>query len=173
VKLDGWRVQVRRDAGGARFLSRTGADITDRFKGITRAASWLGAGTILDGELVAFGPDGRPDFDTVGARGASLAYVAFDVLFAGGEDIRPQPLSRRRQRLRQLLHGGSPEIAAADVYDDAEALLARVAELGLEGIVSKRREAPYRSGARSEWIKVKTKAWRAANADRWRRFVRA
>jgi ATP-dependent DNA ligase len=75
AKLDGWRVQVRRDPGGARLLSRTGSDITDRFKGIARAASLLAAGTILDGELVALGSDDR------------LADCAYDSLRSAGTGL--------------------------------------------------------------------------------------
>jgi bifunctional non-homologous end joining protein LigD len=86
-------------------------------------------------------------------------------------DIREQPLEQRRARLAALLkRAGSRLIRFSENFRDADVLLAECARLGLEGIVSKRRSSPYRSGPRSGWIKVKTDTWRLANRERWRMF---
>jgi bifunctional non-homologous end joining protein LigD len=83
-------------------------------------------------------------------------------------------LIQRRAQLEAVLKRagstGSRLIRFSESFSDAEALLAECARRGLEGIVSKRRDAPYRSGLRSGWIKVKTATWRAANRERWRLF---
>ena len=75
-------------------------------------------------------------------------------------------MSERQRRLAALLHGASPCLHVVEAFDDPIRLLAAVEKHGLEGIVSKRIDAPYRSGSRSGWIKVKTAAWREANQGR-------
>jgi hypothetical protein len=87
-----------------------------------------------------------------------------------GRDLREQPLVQRRARLQALLtRADSNLIRYSEAFPDAGALLAECARLGLEGIVAKRRDAPYRSGTRSGWIKVKTSEWKVAN--QWRAKV--
>ena len=88
-----------------------------------------------------------------------------------GRDISGQPLVQRRAQLEALLkRAGSRLVRFSESFPDADILLAECARRGLEGIVSKRRASPYRSGSRSGWIKVKTEPWRAANRERWRMF---
>jgi bifunctional non-homologous end joining protein LigD len=89
-----------------------------------------------------------------------------------GEDLRPLPLRERQRRLAALLHGASPCLHVVEAFEDPIRLLAAVEAHGLEGIVSKRIDAPYRSGSRSGWIKVKTAAWREANQDRLEAIAR-
>jgi bifunctional non-homologous end joining protein LigD len=90
-----------------------------------------------------------------------------------GKDVRSESLERRRSRLEQLLAGADQDLLRlSEAFDDPEKLLAAALELGLEGIVSKRREQPYRSGPNSGWVKVKTAAWREANRGRWEMFER-
>jgi hypothetical protein len=67
---------------------------------------------------------------------------------------------------------GDSRLRLSDGFDDGAELLAAAERMGLEGVVSKRRDAPYRSGTRCGWVKTKTKAWREANKDRWRLFER-
>jgi bifunctional non-homologous end joining protein LigD len=88
-----------------------------------------------------------------------------------GEDLRPLALSERQRRLAALLHGAPPCLHAVDAFEDPLRLLGGVEKHGLEGIVSKRIDAPYRSGSRSGWIKVKTAAWRKANQG-WLEAIR-
>ena len=87
-------------------------------------------------------------------------------------DLRPQPLLVKRQaRLQTLLKRfGCPAVSLSEPFEDGLALLRVAEERGLEGIVSQRRDAPYRSGECRDWRKVKTVAWREANRERWRLF---
>ena len=88
-----------------------------------------------------------------------------------GGDLRPLPLDERRAQLRKLLiEADDSTLRFSDDFPNAEKLLAAASRMGLEGIVSKRREQPYRSGPNSGWIKVKTATWREANKDRREMF---
>ena len=120
----------------------------------------------MDGELVAVAEDGRPWFEATGSARHRHCLCAFDLLWHVGEDLRPLPLTERQRRLAALLHGASPCLHVVEAFEDPIRLLAAVEKHGLEGIVSKRMDAPYRSGSRSGWIKVKTAAWREANQGR-------
>jgi bifunctional non-homologous end joining protein LigD len=95
----------------------------------------------------------------------------FDLLELNGRDLREQPLVQRRARLQALLARAKCNlIRFSDSFPDATALLSECSRRGLEGIVAKRKDAPYRSGTRSGWIKVKTSEWRAANQYRAKLF---
>ena len=90
-----------------------------------------------------------------------------------GRDLRPQPLLKRQTRLQVLLERfGCPAVSLSEPFEDGLALLRVAEQRDLEGIVSKRRDAPYRSGECRDWRKVKTMAWREANRERWRLFER-
>jgi len=98
---------------------------------------------------------------------------AFDLLFHDGRDVREQPLVERKDLLMVLIMGaGDDRLRLSDGFDDGVELLAAAERMGLEGVVSKRSDAPYRSGTRCGWTKTKTQAWRNANKDRWRLFER-
>ena len=85
--------------------------------------------------------------------------------------VRYEPLKERRARLETLLAGADADVLRfSEAFDDAEKLLAAALELGLEGIVSKKRDQPYRSGKNLGWVKVKTAAWREVSRDRWEMF---
>ena len=175
VKFDGYRVQVHKAGWRARLLSRHGHDLTDRSPEVARAVASLQAeSAILDGELVALNDDGLPDFRSLlhRAQDAPLAVWLFDLLDLNGRDVRTLPLEERRQRLQELLRGQTPNapLRFSESFDDPERLLAAADDLGLEGVVSKRLDAPYRSGRRAEWVKVKTERWRRANRERWQLF---
>jgi bifunctional non-homologous end joining protein LigD len=107
------------------------------------------------------------------AKPAELHVWAFDLLALNSKDLRRWSLEARQGRLQGLVSRfGCPGVLASESFADGEALL-RVAEKhGLEGVVSKRRHAPYRSGQCRGWRKVKTMAWREANRNRWRMFER-
>ena len=95
----------------------------------------------------------------------------FDLLSVGGKDVRQEPLEQRRARLEGLLARADGDLLRfSEAFDDAEELLGAAAQLGLEGIVSKKRDQHYRSGKNAGWVKVKTAAWREANRDRWEMF---
>ena len=92
---------------------------------------------------------------------------------ANSRDLRPQPLGKHQACLQVLLERfGCPAISLSEPFEDGLALLRVAEQRGLEGIVSKRRDAPYRSGECRDWRKVKTASWREANRERWRLFER-
>jgi bifunctional non-homologous end joining protein LigD len=173
VKLDGFRVQLHKAERAVTIYSRNGADFTRRFPAIATAVLALPVSScIIDGELVAPGASGEPDFrELLHGRVRGACVYAFDLFMWKGRDIRERPLEQRRARLEALLKRASTRlIRFSDDFPDAGALLAACARRGLEGIVSKRKDSAYRSGVRSGWVKVKTSTWRAANRERWRLF---
>ena len=172
IKWDGIRAVVYVDGGRVRALSRTDRDITATFPELREVGERLGARpAVIDGELVALGPDGRPSFGllqqrmhlsgsaeiTRRAREVPVSYVVFDVLHLDGQSLLDLPYDERRKRLESLgLSGGS--LATGDSFRDVPGtdVLAAAEHNGLEGVIAKRRNSPYRVGRRSgEWVKVK------------------
>jgi bifunctional non-homologous end joining protein LigD len=142
-----------------RLFTRRGHDWTDRYPAITSAAAKLRAKSFtIDGEAAVCGPDGIAIFDALHRRGTVIEAVlyAFDLLQLNGVDYRALPLSRRKDRLARLLARAPIGIALKEHTDARGELVFRQAcAMGLEGIVSKRLTAPYRSGPSRDWIKVK------------------
>ena len=100
------------------------------------------------------------------------AVMAFDLLSQDGKDLRRLPLAERKRRLEGLvIHASNPSLSNIAPHPDGEELFAKMEELGLEGVVSKREAALYRSGRRGEWVKSKCPAWMEANRQRWRAFA--
>jgi bifunctional non-homologous end joining protein LigD len=177
VKFDGYRVQAHKMGARVIVFSRNGHDFTERFPSIAKLLHDLPAkSAVLDGEVVASDADGRPNFARLHVRWTrpnALHLWAFDLLWLNGHDVRSQPLVSRQACLQALLERfGYPAISLSESFEDGLALLRAAEARGLEGIVSKRRDASYRSGECRDWRKVKTAAWRALNADRWRLFER-
>jgi ATP-dependent DNA ligase len=120
---------------------------------------------VLDGELVAFGPDRKPDFELVYERmlhrrsEIRLTFIAFDLLSLDGRELRSKPYRERRQILESLgLY--APQWQVPEAFEDGPALWEAVCEHELEGIVAKRLDEPYRCGERA-WVKIKNRAyWR-------------
>ena len=171
MKHDGWRAQLHHSSAGAFVLSRNGKDISGRFAVIRKALSGLPS-CIMDAELVGCGADGGPDFHalTTGNNHGCCAWC-FDLMMIDGKDVRHEPLEKRRARLQQILRDADGDrLRFSEAFDDPVKLLEAAIKLGLEGIVSKRREQPYRSGPNLGWVKVKTARWREANRDRWEMF---
>ncbi len=163
VKYDGYRARIALEDGRARVLTRTGADWTERFATIARAAEALGVrSALLDGEIVALGPDGVSDFGAL-QRALSdkaperLTYQAFDLLSLDGHDLRDQPLLARKDLLASLLDGGngSPLRYTEHVVADGHAFHHEACALRLEGAVSKRGDRPYVPGRGDDWLKTK------------------
>ena len=157
VKYDGYRALVAVGGGGARVFTRSGLDWTDKFPGVAEAAAAINGPALIDGEIVAM-KDGKPDFSTLQdaiSNGGEMVFFAFDLLDAGG-DLRSLPLTLRKQRLEALLPPGEPRIQFAEhVVGAGEKLFEAMCAEGLEGIVSKRIDAPYRAGRTKAWLKVK------------------
>jgi bifunctional non-homologous end joining protein LigD len=159
IKHDGYRLIVRRDGAAVRLFTRRGYDWTDRYPAIAAAAAKLRAKSFtLDGEAVVCGPDGVAIFDALHHRGqvGEAILQAFALLELNGEDHRPLPLGRRKMRLIRLLANVPPGIELTEyTHIDGAEVFRHACAMGLEGIVSKRLSAPYRSGVSKDWIKVK------------------
>lgn len=170
LKWDGVRAMAYVEHGGLRLHGRRRRDLAGRYPELAFLSA-LPSGTVLDGELVVLQPDGRPDFgaivgreNTALQRAAAAAakrpvhYVVFDLLYLAGEPVLARPFAERRHLLGELLATvRSPQLLAADgVATHGRALFAAAQERGLEGIVGKRLDAPYRPGERGDaWVKIK------------------
>jgi bifunctional non-homologous end joining protein LigD len=162
IKHDGFRVIARKDGHRVRLYSRSGNDLTPRFPLIVGALSRLRAGsTILDGEAVACDDNGIPNFDRLRYchHDDSVLLCAFDLVELDGDDLRREPLVTRKATLASLLSRASPGILINEHFEhDGPTVFAHACRLGLEGIVSKRKDSPYRSGRTPDWLKFKNPA---------------
>jgi len=158
LKHDGYRLQIHVRDGRVRLYTMNGANWTDRYPRIIEEAARITGAAILDAEVVCLDDKGVPQFDTLHNRTADQEAVAcaFDLLMRDGDDIRTRPLIERKAALGKLLirsRGGIQYVEHAEGHGDK--LFEAVCKLGLEGIVSKKLNAPYRSGPSKSWIKVK------------------
>ena len=170
LKLDGYRVRAGRAQGTARLLTRKGNDIAPAFPELARALAALPfEGFIFDAELVVPDEAGRPSFQRLqnrvrGSRGIevrrgavespAVLYV-FDLLAFEGYDLRPLPLEQRKALLEQVAPRVGPIKYLSHFEKDGEALYEQVVKMGLEGIVAKKADAPYRAGRSPNWLKVR------------------
>ncbi len=163
IKFDGYRLLVRNSAGGAQLFTRNGHDWTAKLRPLQRAFESLQLPPgWYDGELVLPGDAGVPDFGALqqvfeAQRTDAVVLFLFDVPFAQGHDLRSVPLHARRAYLKALLASkDSDAIRFSDEFDAApHSMLASACQLGLEGIIAKRRSSPYRSGRGADWVKLK------------------
>ncbi|HEX8555197.1 MAG TPA: non-homologous end-joining DNA ligase, partial [Sphingomonas sp.] len=157
VKYDGYRALIAVGGGRAQVFTRSGLDWTDKFSAIANAAAAIHGSALIDGEIVAF-KDGKPDFstlkDAIGSGGA-MTFFAFDLLERDGEDMAPLPLVQRKDRLQALLPRGDRLQFADHVLGSGEELFAAMCAQGLEGVVSKLADAPYRGTRSKGWLKAK------------------
>jgi len=170
LKLDGYRLLACKRGGDVLLLTRNGNDYTDVFPEIARAVHALPLDScIVDGEVVVLDAEGKPRFSLLQQRGRINApidikraavelpasFFVFDLLSFEDFDVRPLPLTRRKELLAQLI----PKLGAVRYLDHieraGEAFLTQVAALGLEGIIAKKADAPYRGGRTDKWLKVK------------------
>ncbi|HUP91999.1 MAG TPA: DNA ligase D [Solimonas sp.] len=167
MKFDGYRMLAHVDGQDVRIRSRNDLDWTALLPGPVQALRKLGLdGAVLDGELCYVMPDGKTDFqrlqgalraDARGAEQKRLTLFLFDLLFAQGEDLRAQPLAQRKEQLRKLLPKSKNGVLrySEHLAGDAQAMLTQACTLGLEGLIGKRIDAPYRGGRGKDWIKLK------------------
>jgi bifunctional non-homologous end joining protein LigD len=164
IKHNGYRMQARIDAGSIRLLTRKGLDWTDRFASIASAIKTIGlASGLLDGEVVVEDGSGITSFNNLQAdlkagRQDRFCYFAFDLLYCEGFDLTKAALIDRKDLLQQILAGvpaGSPIRFSEHLEVDGPTMLEHSCRFGLEGIVSKRRDLPYRSGRGDHWLKSK------------------
>lgn len=164
IKFDGYRLQARKSGDHIQLLTRKGLDWTNRFGSLPNAFRRIAArSAIIDGELVVEEAQGAPNFAALQAALKAgeldkLRYYAFDLLFRDGKDLRNEPLGARKKQLADVLAGlpeGSPIRLSEHFETDGATMLKHVCRMGLEGIISKRIDAPYRSGRVADWIKSK------------------
>lgn len=165
LKFDGYRVQVLIDADGVRLLTRKGLDWSHRFAPLPRLFDRLDVSSaIIDGEIVAAEPDGSHSFRALQAvlgkekSDAPLQYYAFDLLHLNGEDLTRLPLIERKARLQALLKDAALDgriIYSEHFTDRNDAFLNQICGLGMEGLISKRADAPYARGRGKAWLKSK------------------
>jgi DNA ligase D-like protein (predicted ligase) len=162
LKFDGYRMHARFERGAVRLLTRTGLDWTRKYPAITAAVEALPARqAYLDGELCGVRPDGTTSFSLIQnasdtGNAEALVFFLFDLLHLDGEAIHALPLRARKERLRELLSGGGSPLHFSDhQIGRGRAFYDRACVLKVEGIVSKRIDAPYAPDNRGLWLKVK------------------
>ncbi|KQM71310.1 DNA ligase D [Xylophilus sp. Leaf220] len=170
LKFDGYRLLARKQRGKARLFTRNGLDWTERMPALAAAVEALPfTSGWLDGEVVVLGRDGAPDFQALqnafeqptrpGTGTAALVYYLFDLPFHDGHDLRALPLDDRRARLQAMLGehaGGATRVRFSEAFDaPPHDLAASACKLGFEGIIGKRRDAPYTGRRSAAWIKIK------------------
>ncbi|MHC2576052.1 bifunctional non-homologous end joining protein LigD [Bradyrhizobium diazoefficiens] len=176
IKFDGYRVQLRIEDGKATLKTRKGLDWTDKFGSIAKEANSLPE-AMIDGEIVALDHNGAPNFSSLQAalsdgKTEDLIFFAFDLLFAEGRDYRRLPLRERKSRLRELLEAQkrkSNQIRYVEHFESGgDAVLQSACKLELEGVVSKKLDAPYRSGRTESWTKAKCRAGHEVVIGGWK-----
>jgi bifunctional non-homologous end joining protein LigD len=162
VKYDGFRMLVQRDGDRVRLITRGGYDWAKRYPWIVQAARKnRHKQFVIDGEAVILGVDGYSDFNALhaGRHNEEVQLCAFDVLAIDGDDLRDLPLSLRKANLQRLLARRPDGIFLSD-FEQGEIgpdLFLAACRMGLEGLVSKHRDRPYRSGRCKHWVKVKNR----------------
>ena len=173
IKFDGYRMQLRVQGGTAALKTRKGLDWSARFKEIAADAAKALPDCLVDGEVVALDEHGAPDFPALQAalsdgRTGDLIFYAFDLLFEGGEDLRALPLRDRKARLERFLAGQGGRIRFVEHFEAAgEAVLTSACRMQLEGVVSKRLDAPYVSGRSGAWTKAKCRGGQEVVVAGW------
>ena len=170
LKLDGYRLRAARENGSAKLVSRKGHDMTAAFPEIARAVAALPyEGLILDGEIVVLDDAGHPSFNRLQNRArlsglplikraaveTPATFYVFDLLAFEGYDVRPLPLVKRKAVLAKLLPRAGALRYSDHFETTGEELYEHVVQLGLEGIMAKKADAPYRGGRSANWLKIR------------------
>ena len=154
IKHDGYRLIVQRDGNRVRLFTRNGHDWSDRYPLIAEAALRnRNSSFVIDGEVVLLGVGGRSDFNGLYSRkhNHEVELYAFDMLVSDGEDLRKLPLNMRKTNLARLLarRVDGIHLAPFERGEIGPDLFRHACLMGLEGLVSKQRESPYRAGSRT------------------------
>ncbi len=163
IKFDGYRLLARIERGHARLFTRRGLDWTERMKPLVEDLEATGLQSAwLDGEIVVLGEGGVPDFNALqkafdAKRSGGIVFCLFDVPYFEGYDLRAVPLVSRRALLKALLdQKGTDRLRfSADFAGDGADILQSACHAGLEGVIAKRRDAPYASARTDTWLKLK------------------
>ena len=163
IKFDGYRILARCEGGSARLYTRNGNDWTTKMSSLACEVSLLPVKTAwLDGEVAVLGDNGLPKFNALqnafdSARTEHIVYFVFDVLYLNGRDLRGLAFRERRAVLEQLFTAyDQPRVRLSQTFDaDGASVLKSACKMGLEGVIAKRLNAPYRSARTDAWLKVK------------------
>ncbi|MCE9657303.1 MAG: DNA ligase D [Burkholderiales bacterium] len=166
TKFDGYRLMARIEGGKAKLITRNGHDWTKKMPALAAAIDALGLESAwLDGEIVVMSAAGVPDFNALqnaidSAAGEDIDYFVFDLPFHAGRDLRRLPLASRRALLREIVEGHAADrIRLSQSFDAPPSQMLEAArQMGLEGIILKRGDAPYVSGRTESWLKLKCHA---------------
>jgi bifunctional non-homologous end joining protein LigD len=171
IKYDGYRLRVEREADRVRLITKGGYDWARRYPRIVEAALRNRQRRfVVDGEAIVRGVDGYSDFNALHSNkhDDEVELIAFDVLAMDGDDLRRLPLSMRKANLQRLLSRRPDGIFLSD-FEQGEigpVLFRKACEFGLEGMVSKRADRPYRGGRSKDWVKVKNRQHHAVDRVR-------
>ncbi len=163
IKFDGYRIQAQLDHGEVRLFTRKGLDWTEKFPNVAAAVAELPADdALIDGEIVVEDEHGTSSFSALQAAlsagySEQFVYYAFDLLHLDGRNLIRLPLMERKAELKELVSGEDSGVIKYSEHfeDDGPVVLRHACKFGLEGIVSKRRDAPYRSGRAESFVKIK------------------
>jgi bifunctional non-homologous end joining protein LigD len=159
IKHDGFRIIARKNGAQVRLYSRPGNDLTHRFPLIVKTLARLRSRScIIDGEAVACDDNGAASFSLIRYRrhDDSTFLYAFDLIELNGDDLRHDPLEVRKGTLASIVAKASPSIRFNEhIEGDGPTVFAHACKMGLEGIVSKRKDSAYRSGRSPDWLKMK------------------
>jgi bifunctional non-homologous end joining protein LigD len=159
IKYDGFRIVARKNGAQVKLYSRPGNELTGRFPLIVETLANLRARScIIDGEAVACDDNGLAVFDRIRYRrhDGKVFLYAFDLIQLDGADLRREPLDVRKATLRSLLVKVGPGLRWNEhIEGDGPTVFAHACNMGLEGIVSKRKDSAYRSGRSPDWLKMK------------------
>ncbi|MDQ6432605.1 DNA ligase D [Mesorhizobium sp. LHD-90] len=163
VKFDGYRIQAHLDGGKVKLLTRKGLDWTQKFgKSISEAVAGLDCkNAVVDGEIVVLADKGVASFSALqaalsGKHTDKMIFYVFDLLFLDGQDLREEPLVERKERLSALIGESDGPLRYSEHFvEPGKTMLRHACRMGLEGVVSKRADAPYESGRSLDWIKSK------------------
>jgi DNA ligase D-like protein (predicted ligase) len=159
VKWDGYRAQAIKDGDSVSLASRNLKNITRQYSAVAATAAGITAkSALIDGEIVVLDAEGRPSFQALhhyDFSGFSVVFYAFDLLHLNGRDLTRSPLDERRAALANVV-AGSGVLLSDPLPGTADEIAAAVRNLGLEGVVAKRRRSTYIAGRRSDsWVKVR------------------
>lgn len=162
IKWDGYRAIGTKHKDEIALYSRNALNFEDRFAPVAEALRTLDHDVVLDGEIVVMDNDGKPHFEWLQGWGqnpeGNLRYCVFDILWCDGRDVRDMPLRDRKQLLKYMLPAKHKVfLYSDDVEEQGEKLFAEMQHQGLEGMVAKKADSPYREADRGQdWLKIKT-----------------
>ena len=158
IKLDGYRIEAAVAGRRVRLYSRRENNLAADYPAVTAALGNIRAkSALIDGEVVALDPEGKPSFQALQHRAGvafPVVYFAFDLLFLNGRDLRSLPLEQRKAQLARVLAGSSVRMSES-LDGDPDVIVDVVRGMKLEGVIAKRKGSPYRSARTADWVKVK------------------